>query len=184
MGLQLVSKLDVKVTSVLGVGLDVELDLDILVFADGKHVLEIEDSLLPVGVLGVGASREADGLVAGGEVDIEPRDKSVDEVISLSSELKVSGESQVGGGAGVKIESENGGRVGDDGLEFDGIDEGLGQSSLLQGAIIKAIDVVPDWKTLVMSEFGRFISTYSQSSHLCSLHPQYRRRRWWPYRGR
>lgn len=77
-------------------------------------------------VLGVGAGGEADGLMAGGEVDVEPRDKGVDEVVTLDVQLKVGGEGQVGDGASVEIEGEDRGRVGNDGLDVDGINEGLG----------------------------------------------------------
>lgn len=38
----------------------------------------VEDGLLPVGVLGVRAGREADGLVAGRERDVEPGEERVD----------------------------------------------------------------------------------------------------------
>jgi len=40
-----------------------------------------------VGVLGVGSGGEADGLVAGGELDVEPRDDGMDEVAAARLEL-------------------------------------------------------------------------------------------------
>jgi hypothetical protein len=97
-----------------------------------------------VGVLGVRASREVDGLVAGAEVDIEPGDKSVDEVAALGSEGVGNLEGKVGGGDGVKVEGDDGARVSHESLHLDSVDEGLVKSDLLHGAVVKAIDIVPD----------------------------------------
>lgn len=119
--------------------------LNLLTLLDGEDVLEVEDGLLPVSVLGVGAGREADGLVAGGEVNVEPGDKGVDEVIAPGDELEVGLESQIGSGAGVKVESQDVDGVSDDSLNVDSVDKGLGESSLLKGAVIESVDVVPDW---------------------------------------
>jgi hypothetical protein len=93
----------------------------------------------------VGTRGEADGLVAGGELDVEPGDKGVDEIVTLDAKVEGNVEGEVGGGAGVEIEGEDGGRVGDDGLELDGVDEGLGEGGLLEGSVVEAVDVVPDW---------------------------------------
>ena len=187
-GDEAVRDVNVKVTAVLRVGLDIELALDLLTSLDGQNVLEVEDGLLPVGVLGVGAGGEADGLVAGGEVDVEPGDEGVDEIIALGFQLEVAGEGEVGGGAGVQVKSQDQGRVSDDGLEVDGVDEGLGESSLLQGGVVEAVDVVPDC-SILLDQLGSVIhldaqKTYIQSSRPCSRHPRYRRRRWWPCQGR
>lgn len=111
---------------------------------DGENILEVEDGLLPVGVLGMWASGEANGLVAGGEVDIEPRDQGVDEVIAGNGELEGNIESQIVRGALVKIECEDGSGFGDSGLDLDGINEGLGESSGLEGGVVEAINIVPD----------------------------------------
>lgn len=145
LGLELIGDPDVEVAPVLRIGADVEAELDLLAVLDGKDVLKVEDGLLPVSVLGVGAGGEADGLVAGGEVDVEPRDKGVDEVVTLDGQVKFGGEGQVGNGASVEIEGEDRGGVGYDGLDVDGINEGLGQSRGLQGSIVEAVDIVPDW---------------------------------------
>lgn len=124
-GLEVVVNLNVEVATVLVVGPDVELALDLLAVLDGEDVLDVEDGLLPVGVLGVGAGGEADGLVASGEVDVEPRDEGVDEVVALGRQGEGGVEGEVGGGAGVEVEGEDGDGVGDDGLEVNGVDEGL-----------------------------------------------------------
>lgn len=116
---------DVEVAPVLGVGLDLQDARDLLARLDGEHVLEVEDGLLPVGVLCVRAGGEADRLVAGREVDVEPGDEGVDEVVALDGQLEGGGEGQVGRGAGVEVEGEDGHGVGDDRLELDRVDEGF-----------------------------------------------------------
>lgn len=97
-----------------------------------------------MGVLGVGACGKADGLVAGGKLNVEPGDEGVDKVVALAAEREVGAESQVLGLAGVEVEGQNVGRVGDDGLELDGVDEGLGEGGLLEGRVVEAVDIVPD----------------------------------------
>ena len=72
LGHKVVGDLDVKVTPVLVVGPDIEVACHHVALLDGEDVLKVEDGLLPVGVLGMGASGEADGLVASSEVDIKP----------------------------------------------------------------------------------------------------------------
>ncbi|KFY20163.1 hypothetical protein V493_07733, partial [Pseudogymnoascus sp. VKM F-4281 (FW-2241)] len=101
LGLELVRDLDVEVTRVLLVGLVDEDTLDLLALLHGQDLAQVEDGLLPVSVLGVWAGGEANGLVAGGEVDIEPRDEGVHEVVAAGLEDKGGGEGKVGDGAGV-----------------------------------------------------------------------------------
>lgn len=55
-------------------------------------------------VFGVRARAEADRLVAGREVDVEPGDQGVDEVGAAAVEGEGGGEGEVGGGAGVEVE--------------------------------------------------------------------------------
>jgi hypothetical protein len=143
-GRGLVRKRDVKVAAVVVVGRAGELALDLLTGLDGEDVLEVEDGLLPVGVLGVRASGELDGLVAGGELDVEPRDHGVDVVGAAHGEGEGKLESEVVDGAGVKIEGKNARGVGDNGLELDDVDEGLGEGGVLERAVVEAPDVVPD----------------------------------------
>lgn len=143
-GLEAVLHLDVEVAAVLVVGADVELALDLLALGDGEDVLEVEDGLLPVRVLGVGAGREADGLVAGREVNVEPGDQGVDEVVAAAGQLEGHVEGQVGDGARVQVEREDGDGLRHGRLDFDSIDQGLGQSGLLEGGVVESVDVVPD----------------------------------------
>jgi len=93
---------------------------------------------------------EADGLVAGGEVDVEPCDKRVDKIISAAVEGEGGGKSQVGGRAGVEVEREDGGGVRNHGFDLDGINKGFGERSLLEGGVVEAVDVVPDCAVLAV----------------------------------
>lgn len=145
-GLSLVLEGDVKVAVVVLVGGTGEHALDLLAGLDGEDVLEVEDGLLPVGVLGVGTGGELDGLVAGGELDVEPRDHGVDVVGAADWEGEGELEGEVCDGAGVEVDGDDRSRVGDDGLELDGVDEGLGEGGVLQRAVVEAPDVVPDWE--------------------------------------
>ena len=86
-----------------------------------------------MGVFRVRAGGETDRLVAGGEVDIEPGDQGVDEVVAADVEGEWGGECEVGNLAFVEVESQDCGWVGDDGLDFDGVDEGFGESGVLEG---------------------------------------------------
>jgi hypothetical protein len=160
--LELVRDLDVQVTVVLLAWPGVKDTGYALTLLDGQDVLEVEDSLFPVGVLCVGASGELDGLVASGELNVEPRDDGVDEVGAANLQAVRHVEGQVGDGTGVKIESEDGGGVGDDGLDVDGVDEGLGHGGGLERAVVEAPDVVPD-----------SYATYIQSSPPCTRRPRY-----------
>jgi hypothetical protein len=143
-GLGLVLETNVEVAGVVLVGSAREHALDLLAGLDGEDVLEVEDGLLPVCVLGVGTGGELDGLVAGGELDVEPRDHGVDVVGAAHGEGEGELEGEVRDGAGVEVDGDDGGGVGDDGLELDGVDEGLGEGGVLQRAVVEAPDVVPD----------------------------------------
>ena len=143
-GRGLIGESNVEVTAVVFVGSACELTLDLLAGLDGEDILEVEDSLLPVGVLGVRASGEADGLVAGGELDVEPRDQGVNVVGAAHREVEGKLESEVLNGAGVEIEGDDGRGVGDNGLELDSVDEGLGEGGHFEGCVVEAVDVVPD----------------------------------------
>ena len=57
-----------------------------------------------MGVFRVRAGGETDRLVAGGEVDIEPGDKGVYEVIAAAVECEWGSKGEVGGCAGVEVE--------------------------------------------------------------------------------
>jgi hypothetical protein len=94
----------------------------------------------------VWTSRESDWLVASGEFDVEPRHKRVNVVGAAHGELEGQREGEVGDGAGVEIEGEDGARVGNDGLELDGVDEGFGEGGEFERCVVEAVDVIPDWR--------------------------------------
>jgi hypothetical protein len=143
-GLESVLDLDVQISSVSVVGLAEKSAVELLAGLDGEVVVEIENGLLPVRVLGVGAGRELDGLVAGREFNVEPGDDGVDVVGAADGEREGKVECEVGDGAGVEVDGDEGDGVGDDGLEVDSVDEGLGEGGALEGGVVEAPDVVPD----------------------------------------
>lgn len=49
-------------------------------YLHGENFVEVKDCLLPVGVLGLGASGKRHGLVAGAELDVEVADQSCGQV--------------------------------------------------------------------------------------------------------
>lgn len=142
--MELVLDINVQISAVLGVGLDLQIACNLLAVLDRQHVLEVKDCLFPVGVFGVGTSREANGLVTCGEVNVEPGHKGVDEVVALDGELEGRGKGEVGHGAGVEVKGEDGRGIGDDSLELDGVDEGLGEGGFLERGVVEAVDIVPD----------------------------------------
>jgi len=143
-GLERILNLDVQISSVAVVGLAEKSSVELLAGLDGEVVVEVEDGLLPVGVLCVGAGAELDGLVAGGELNVEPGDQSVDVVGAADGEGVGKVEGEVGDLAGVEVEGDERSGVSDDSLKVDSIDEGLGESGALEGSVVEAPDVVPD----------------------------------------
>lgn len=143
-GLERILNLDVQISSVAVVGLAEQGTVELLAGLDGEVVVEVEDGLLPVSVLCVGAGAELDGLVAGGEFNVEPGDQSVDVVGAADGEGVRKVEGEIGDLAGVEVEGDERSGVGDDSLKVDSIDEGLGESSALEGSVVEAPDVVPD----------------------------------------
>lgn len=143
-GLESILDLNVQISSVAVVGLAEQSAVELLAGLDGKVVVEVEDSLLPMRVLCVGAGAELDGLVAGGELNVEPGDQGVHVVGAADGERIGEVEGEIGDLAGVEIEGDERCRVGDDGLEIDSVDEGLGEGGALEGGVVEAPDVVPD----------------------------------------
>lgn len=150
LSLEGVVELDVEVATVLVVGLDLQVALDLLALVDGDDLVEVKDGLLPVGVLCVGARGEADGLVAGGKLNVEPRHQRVNEVVAPGRQAEGYAEGQVGRGALVQVEGQDGGGVRDDGLDVDRVDQGLRQGRLLERRVVEAVDVVPEANLLVL----------------------------------
>jgi hypothetical protein len=71
---------------------------------NSQHFPQVEDSLLPVRVFCVWAGGEADRLVASSEIDVEPSDERMDEVIAAAVKSERGCEGQVGGCTGVEVE--------------------------------------------------------------------------------
>lgn len=92
LGVELVRDADVEVAMVLLTRLVNDGAGDCLASLNSEDVLQVEDGLFPVGIFGVGAGREADGLVASGELNVEPGDECVDEVAAAHVNRVVFGE--------------------------------------------------------------------------------------------
>ena len=84
---QLVVDGNIEIAVILLARLVLEDTGDGLILLHGQNVLQVENSLLPVGVLCVGAGGELDGLVAARELDVEPGDQGVDEVAATDLDL-------------------------------------------------------------------------------------------------
>lgn len=123
---QLVVNLDVKVSSVLLVGLHLQIAHDLLSLLYREDVTQVEDCLLPVCVLGVRARGESDGLVTRCKVDVEPCYERVHEIIASAGELEWYREGEISCGAGVEIKSQDCSGVSHGRLDFDGIDKRFG----------------------------------------------------------
>lgn len=68
----------------------------------------------------------------------------MDKVVAGDRQREWHGESELRRGNGVQIDREDETGVGDDCLHFDGVDEGLGKSSLLKGGEVEAINIIPN----------------------------------------
>lgn len=109
-----------------------------------QNVLKVEHSLLPVGILGVRARREADRLVACREVDIEPSDKGMDEIVTSAGKFEGNRKSKIVHGAFIQIKGQDSNRVSDSSLDLDIVNERLGKSSLLERGIVESVDIIPN----------------------------------------
>lgn len=90
---------------------------------DDDGFLEVKHDLFPVGVFCVGTGTKSYGFMAAIKADVEPCDEGVNEIVAGGTEFKVGYESEVGDGAGGKVDVEDSVWVCDDGFEVDGIDE-------------------------------------------------------------
>jgi len=140
----LVINRDIQIPPVVNIGPAAQLPRHRLAGLDGQDVGKVEDGLLPVRVLCVRARGEADGLVAGGELDVEPGDEGVDVVGAAHGQLEGEGEGEVVGRDGVEVEGQNGAGVGHDGFQLDGVDEGFCEGGDFERGVVEAVDVVPD----------------------------------------
>merc|ERR1712032_447280 len=88
--------------------------------------------------------RENDGAVASGEAAVEPGNDGLERVVPLERDLEVRGEIQIGHGAGLEIELENGACVSADAFSLDEIYRRLFEHKLLHRSVVEAPDVVPE----------------------------------------
>lgn len=142
--LEVVRDIDVKVTLVLVIGTVLKLAGNSLRLLNGENITQVEDSLFPVGVLGVGTSGKADWLVAGAELNVEPGNQGVNEVGALRNQTVRNTECEIGRGNSIQVECDDRARVGDQGLHLHSVDQRLGESDLLHRTVVKAVDIVPD----------------------------------------
>jgi len=131
LGLQLVRDANIQVSTVLLIRLTAEATLDALAGLDGQNVRQVEDGLLPVRVLCVRPCGELDWLVAGAELDVEPRYQGVHVVGAAHRQAEGGVEGQVGYGAFVQVEGQDCGWVCHDGFHVHRVDQWLGQGGVL-----------------------------------------------------
>ena len=144
LGVQLVVDLDVEITLILGVGFVCEIACHAFAFLDGKNFAKIKNSLLPVRVFGMRTSRESNGFMTSGKVNVEPGDKGVNKVVSLATEAEGRGKCEVSGCDRVEIDCEYRARISDKGFHLDCVHQWLGQSVLLHWRKVEAVDIVPN----------------------------------------
>ena len=145
-GVQLVIDFDIEVALVLRVRLICEVSCNTLAFFDCEDFAEVENRLLPVCIFGVRTGREPNGFVTGSEVDVEPGNEGMDEVVSLATEAERGGKGEFGGCDGIEIDCEHRAWISNQSFEFDGIHQWLGQCILLHWGEVEAIDIIPDCK--------------------------------------
>ena len=96
-------------------------------------------------VFGVWACRESDRLVAGGKLDIEPSDESMNEIASSRHHLERCFECEVGRFNGIEIDCHNSSWISNTGLCLHSVDKRFAQGSVFQWREVESIDVVPDY---------------------------------------
>lgn len=141
---ELVIDFDVQVTLVFGIGLVREEACDILALFDSKYFTNIEDSLFPMCVLRVRTSGKPNWFVAGTEINVEPRNQGVNEIVSIAPQIEWLGECQISGRDSVKVDCEDWAGIGDQSFQFHCVDQRLCQGDLFHGRVIEAVNVIPD----------------------------------------
>jgi len=111
LGIEVVIDFNIEITFVLCIWLVCEIPRHALALLDCEHFAKIEDRLLPVRIFGMGAGGESNWFVAGGKVDVEPGDQSVNKVIPLATKAKGSREGEFSGCNCVEVDCENRTRI-------------------------------------------------------------------------
>jgi hypothetical protein len=140
----LVVNRDVQISPVAVIGSATQATGNLLASLDRQHVAEIEDGLLPVGVLCVWACGKSYRLVASRKLNVEPCDEGVDEVVAAHGKVERELECEIIGCASVEVECDDGGGISDNGFELDSVDKWFGECGHLQRRVVEAVDVIPD----------------------------------------
>ncbi len=82
--IKLIIDLDIQIPFVLVIRLVRQESSYTLALFHREHLSEVEHSLFPVRVLGMGACRESNGFVACGEINVEPSNQRVNEIVTLT----------------------------------------------------------------------------------------------------
>lgn len=94
---------EVEISDVPLIWLHLEDSIDLLPLLAGEVVLEVEHSLLPVGVGGLWSRGETNSLVALRELDVEKCHESLNVVVPLDLEMEGRLEGNVSLGAGLNV---------------------------------------------------------------------------------
>lgn len=150
-GLERIVDRNIKISTILIIGPHHQVARDFFILLNCQHLPKIKYCLFPVRVFSVWASRKADRLVAPSEVDVEPCDQGVYEVITTAFQGEWYRKGKVGGCAGVQVQCNHGRRVRDSCLDLNGINERFGESGRLQRRIVEPVDVIPNcrWSAIV-----------------------------------
>jgi hypothetical protein len=89
---QLVTNLHIQIPLILTIGLILQNASDLLSLLNRQDLSQIKHRLFPMRVFRVWARTKADGLMTRGEIDIEPCNKGVDEVVATAVEHEGRGE--------------------------------------------------------------------------------------------
>ncbi|GMS77916.1 hypothetical protein PENTCL1PPCAC_91, partial [Pristionchus entomophagus] len=145
--------LEVQVALVSCVRRTCEDSLELFTLFDSEGILQIEDGLLPVGILAVRSGGESCPLVALGELDGEVSDERLYVVVAVHAENKFRSPGEVGDLDGVEIDLLHAVVSGYDLVVVHNIDEGLSNCDLADRRHVETVDVVPpvDLILLVLS---------------------------------
>jgi len=147
---------DIQVSFILTVRSTCEFPIDNLValqsikgdekrtYTYNKRILQVKHSLFPVRVLCVWPCTEPHRFMTRLESNIKPRNNRVYEIVSCSTEFEICEESEIADRTSIEIEVEDSIRVGDDGFEFDGINQGLSQCDCCNGGEVETIHGFPE----------------------------------------
>jgi hypothetical protein len=89
---QLVTNLHIQIPLILTIRLVLQNASDLLSLLDCKDLPQIKHRLFPMRVFCVRAGTKADGFMTRGEIDIEPSNKGVDEIVATAVEYERGGE--------------------------------------------------------------------------------------------